>query len=935
MTEPLTLGERLRHQGVARRGFPRLAEPPTVSRPANEQVFLRAKLYPPATTRQLICRPRLHGLLDHALQVPFTLVSAAAGYGKSVAVSQWLESIETPGAWLSLDAGDRDAATFLRYTVAAIRTALPAACQHTEAALDAPHRPPTALLGASLVNDLDAIDAPFVLVLDDYHRLGGESEVHELISRLLCYPPRWVHLVVISRCDPPLSLSRLRAAGQLADLTQQELAFTDAEVHELVERATGRVPEPRLVEDLQRRVEGWGVGLGLIVRAMRGRDDGAELARALRRSERPISEYLLQEVIASQPPAILESMLRLSILDRFCAGLCDAVCGPKAAVGPRDGEGCGFEETLEEAGLFTIRLDEQGVWFRFHPLLRQTLRAELERRVDPTGISALHRRAGVWLADAGLIDEAVTHALAGEDPLLAARIVESHRFIPHPTCPWYFAAKWLPHLPGQLKRERPGLLIAQAWVLYGQCRVAAIGPLLDAIDAVSAKADLDPVMIGELSFFRGHAAFHSVEDNASLSLFETALQHLPKDEGRLCASVQIHYALALQKAGHAAGARRHLRALVSREEISVSQDAARLQTGLGLVHLLEADLFSLQREIELLDRGLWRDAAMPMAHWWCYLAAVVRLLRHDADAAPPLLEPNMERCSSLYRRLAMDSLAIRAVSFQSRGRGRDARASLTAMAELAAHANDPCSHAIAASCHARIALMDGQLGQARERIETLDDAADRGYMFFWFETPRLTECRLLVAEASKRSLKRTLSRLDRYERESRAVHNKLKLIEILTLQATALARQGRTEQALASLREAVDLASPGWVTWPFVELGQPMADLLGGLAATASTTDFVRLAIDGILNPDAPLPIERRKTPDESLTEREHHVLNLLVSRLTDKEIARRLDVSPQTVNSHLKSIYRKLGVSSRRQAANAARALGTSQRPMGGAAYR
>jgi DNA-binding CsgD family transcriptional regulator len=125
------------------------------------------------------------------------------------------------------------------------------------------------------------------------------------------------------------------------------------------------------------------------------------------------------------------------------------------------------------------------------------------------------------------------------------------------------------------------------------------------------------------------------------------------------------------------------------------------------------------------------------------------------------------------------------------------------------------------------------------------------------------------------------------------------------------------------------------VTWPFVELGQPMADLLGGLAAGSSATGFVRLAIDSILNPDAPLPIERRKTPDTSLTEREDHVLNLLVLRLTDKEIARRLDVSPQTVNSHLKSIYRKLGVSSRRQAANAARALGTSQRPMGGAAYR
>ncbi|MCU0503594.1 MAG: hypothetical protein MUC51_17885, partial [Anaerolineae bacterium] len=556
-------------------------------------------------------------------------MAAPAGYGKSLAVAQWISALRTPAAWLSLDVTETELAEFLRYLVAAVRSLHPEACGGTDALLDAPTLPPLPVVSATLVNDLDLIDAPFLIVLDDYHRIGTESDVHAVIERLLRHPPRALRLVIVTRSEPPLDLARLRAAGRLAEVAERDLRFTDHEATALLEQVTGGPVDADTLRGLQDKLEGWAVGLRLVALATRNLEDLRSLPRKLRVGIESVRAYLVQEVIAAQPAPLRDWILQISILDRFCAELCTAVCAPEpqntsAALTVHD-----LLQRLQRSNLFVVSLDDQGRWFRFHHLFQQEVQAQLQRRLDREAITTLHRRASAWFADAGLIDEAIQHALASGDALGAARFVEAHRCAADQTAPWYLSAKWLPYLPEGLKQERPGLLMAQAWLLFGQHRPADIPSLLKALQALGKVAEGEPLLPGEVDFFRGLASYYEVESGLSRDAFAEALTRLPESSGMMRSTACLYYAGALQKAGQADQAVRLLRGLTRQDSDSVSPAMAHAQMGLLAVHLFEADLGGAQREIELAAGLPLQSAAAITRGLFHYLAASVCFHRNE------------------------------------------------------------------------------------------------------------------------------------------------------------------------------------------------------------------------------------------------------------------------------------------------------------------
>lgn len=234
------------------------------SREVIDSVILATRLYRPVLHDALVPRTRLHELIGNGNRDVLTIVSAPPGYGKSTAVSQWADSLAAPCAWLSLDATDSDPASFLHYLIAAVRSCHPDACAGLAARLADVRLPPLSIVSAMLINGLDEIDAPFVLVLDDYHRIAFESAVHELVNRLLAFPPRTLHMVVISRSEPPLTLDRLRAARRLNEIREGDLRFTDQETAALIQKGTGRSVEARVLAALQQQMEGWAAGLQLV-----------------------------------------------------------------------------------------------------------------------------------------------------------------------------------------------------------------------------------------------------------------------------------------------------------------------------------------------------------------------------------------------------------------------------------------------------------------------------------------------------------------------------------------------------------------------------------------------------------------------------------------------------------------------------------------------
>jgi LuxR family maltose regulon positive regulatory protein len=290
-----------------------------------------------------------------------------------------------PGAWLSLDEEDNDLVQFTSYLLAAVCALYPDACPDTQALLQGATLPPLPVLARSLVNELDALDPPFVLVLDDYH-LIHEAAIHELLDALLAHPPRPMHLVLTTRSDPPLSLARRRARSEVTEIRSGELRFTEDETLTFLRQELGGPVDERTVTALLQRVEGWVAGLRLAALSLRQRDSIDLFPARLGGGVPYVTEYLATEILKEQPPAVQAYLLRTSLLDRFCAPLCQAVCLGCADLSTPEGgaalDGQAFLELLARRNLFVIPLDDERTWYRYHHMLRELLQDELRRRLS-------------------------------------------------------------------------------------------------------------------------------------------------------------------------------------------------------------------------------------------------------------------------------------------------------------------------------------------------------------------------------------------------------------------------------------------------------------------------------------------------------------------------------------------------------------------------
>jgi LuxR family maltose regulon positive regulatory protein len=324
-----------------------------------------------------------------------TLISAPAGYGKSVLASQWLETCACPGAWLSLDENDNDLRVFLTYLLEAVQNAFPGATQEARTLLKAANLPPEKVLAHNLLNDLEQAEEPFILVLDDYHRIR-EKAVHDLLTELLRYPSPMLHLALLTRRDPPLPIGPMRAGGRVTEITVEHLRFTLSETTAFLERLLDVAPDENTLSVLEEKVEGWVAGLRLAALSLGRKGERDRIMKGLGEGLQFVQEYLMQEVLSQVPPAFANFLIEASILDRFCAPLCDAVHLSEGQPVEDEAGGQEFIEWLEKTHLFVVPLDETRSWFRYHHLFQELLQNQLEGRYSPEEIAALHSRAGSW-----------------------------------------------------------------------------------------------------------------------------------------------------------------------------------------------------------------------------------------------------------------------------------------------------------------------------------------------------------------------------------------------------------------------------------------------------------------------------------------------------------------------------------------------------------
>ncbi len=904
--------------------------------------ILATKLYIPPPRPKIVPRPRLIERLNEGLSSGrrLTLISASAGFGKTTLVSEWLVGCQRPAAWLSLDEGDNDPIRFLAYLVAALQTLALSKVEGIAAdigkgvlaALQSPQPPPIESILTTLLNEITTVLDHFILVLDDYHMIDSKP-IDETLTFLLKHLPPQMHLVITTREDPHLPLSRLRARGQLTELRAADLRFTPAEATDFLNQVMGLNLSTEDIAALETRTEGWIAGLqlaALAMLAMQAHQDTASFVQSFTGSHHFVLDYLVEEVLQQQPVNIQTFLLRTSILDRMCGPLCDAVLGSPSTAGQET------LEYLERANLFIVPLDNERRWYRYHhlfaELLRQRLNQSLSSDYEEGGVAEYHIRASQWFEDNGLELEAFQHAAAANDVERAERIIEG-KFIPlHFRGAVADILDWLTSLPKTVLDAKPSLGVMYARLSLNIGQRTGIEEKLQAAEAGLQGAEPDDKcrdLIGQIAATRAILALARYQAEAIVTQARLALEYLDSDNPY---RIKVMWALgfAYQLQGDRALARK-----VYTEAIAISQASGNIYytilatSGLGDVQALENQLY-LAAETYRHVLQLHGDDPQPIAGEDHLGLARICYEWNDLDTA----EHHAQQSCQLERQYepVIDRLIISEV-FLARlklARGDVAgAAAILAEAEQSVRQNNFVQRIPdVVAAQVLVLLRQGDLSKAAHLAQT-------------HHLP-ISQARVHLAQGDPSAALALLVPL-RQQMEAKVwVDEQLK---VMVLQAVAFYTLGEKDHAVQLLGEALALAEPGGFIRIFVDEGAPMAQLLREAASQRVMPDYIGKLLAAFEaekrpvlpaspgksedKPDLPpaLPEGHRRSPRpagergdgeplfEPLSERELEVLKLLRSELSGPEIARELMVSLSTIRTHTQNIYAKLGVNNRRAA--------------------
>lgn len=891
--------------------------------------LIQTKLHRPPLPVDLVPRPRLTDPLNSPTLPPLILISAPAGYGKSTLAKCLVEKLDLPVAWLSLDEHDNDLWGFLRYFLAAVRIIFPDALLETQAMLLAARLPPLAAVAKNLINELDQLERSFLLVFDDYHVIESQP-IHDLLNEILLHPPPTLHLVLSTRMDPPLALITLRASSQVIEFRTQDLRFKPDETQRLFHKMLGENLDQAAVNEVDSQAEGWVTGLRLAALAMRHRIGRDSFEGELSLQNRYVTEYLVSEILAKQAATLSECMLKTSILERFCADLCQVVCFPdtdhaqdrrKSA----DFNGTQFIEWLSRSNLFVIALDNQHEWFRYHHLFRDFLQQELAHRLSPDEIAELQVAAGRWFAQSGWIEEALYHLLTAVDTITAIKLVAQHRYSLMNTTQWPRLEGWLSLFPSEVVETSPELWMLKTWLVYHRGQWSELPALLGHLAAIITKDPYQETanrLAGEISSLRSLIAYHAGNADESISHARQALEQLPPEFWIVRVLARMYLGGSYLMSGDKSSGYQAFYGAFEEEKVQNKHFKATLLMTACNFHWITADLQSVIHAAKQCIALCQETDLQEILAYGNYQLGRVRYQQNNLSAAEDLFTSVVARPYQNYGTSYTNSACGLVMTYQALGREVEAREVTEGAIAFLLETGNTTQLPIVLALQAEVALMQGRLPEASQWAEKLDPLPPLTPMF-GFLAGHLTLVKVWLAQntpASQGKAAKLLSQLHEY---FKSTHNTRFLIETLALQALLEQARGDQPAALVTLEKVLRLSQPGGFIRLFVDLGPQMARLLAQMRVESDLHAYVkqiRSAYPGEKRTAASMSQEELLEP---LTNRELEVLALLSQRKTNKEIALQLGITPGTVRQHSHNLYQKLEVSNRREAVTRAFNLG------------
>jgi LuxR family maltose regulon positive regulatory protein len=912
-----------------------------------------------------VSRRRLLDRLETGLRRKLILVSAPAGYGKTTLLSEWHAASQGGTlalAWVLLDEQDNDPVRFWSYVFAAFEKVRPGSSKGAGAMLRGLRRLGAApghdrsgsmqAVLAALVNDLvraqegDVPERPLVLVLDDYHTVQN-PEIHGTLTFLLDYLPAAIHIVILTRADPPLPLARLRARDQLLELRVPDLRFTAEEVNLFLNRAMALDLPAAAVSALDARTQGWAAGLQLAALSLQGLDrkQAQRFIEAFEGSHRHVLTYLTEEVLQRQPPEEQAFLLQTSILPYLTAPLCDVVMGQPGSQA--------MLERLANDNLFTTPLDDEGRWYRYHPLFADTLRTRLQQS-SPDLLPELHRRASAWHQGQGALADAVRHALAAEEPEIAAHLVEGgyKRLVMRGEL--VTLHRWLDALPAGLVETRPRLCLAYAFALaYSGRRESVEAYLQQAERALAATSDTaagDSIR-GEIAACRAVLASVNWAGACSLDLARHALALLPAahSEDELWLRVMILQALAncyrfqgeVREADDV-----YVEALAASRALDSPFLVQAVTNRRGQNQILQGRLRQAAQTFEgalrqAEDRGgelLWFSGELHahLGQIYAEWNELDRALQHVQQGI------DLSRLAENHLAVLEGYLALAGVQAAQR-RAEAASLALDQAQQLAAAAGVPYLSSQVAAQRAWLSMADDSShvlnAQVRQWAETwisqraqetdedqpviLREFEDLIVARFWLRLGQLDEALELLAEI---------------ETAAQEAGRFGALLQTLLLRALIYRQRDEPDQAKEILWRALALGEPEGYMRTFLDMGPPLRSMLSDLRSTPPASAGAS-ASAGITSSRGALsellPYADRllaafagsgwpgSGAKHLLTPRELEILALMAAGASNQEIAVQLVVTSGTVKGHVNHILDKLDVHNRTGAVARARELG------------
>jgi LuxR family transcriptional regulator, maltose regulon positive regulatory protein len=907
------------------------------NKPDHDSAVQQTRLNRPQPPRNLLVRPGLMEILNATLTKELTIVVAPAGFGKTTLVSSWLETMPCPDSgtktdclpstWLSIDKSDIDFYAFLRHFVAALHKIFPEACPDTLKMLQAANKIAKESIQMILTNEIADLPEHFILVLDDFHR-ANSPDINELLAGWIRHWPSPLHLVIISRTQPPLPLAGLKSRDQLSEVRSRDLRFLPQEAADYISMMTKKDPHEKNLSALLDYFEGWVAGLKLLSLSLNNAGADQTYKALVNKNETDITGYLADEVFSQMADPLQRLLMKISILESFTPSLCQSLLDSDEY----DSTVKHFLGNLNSSELFITALDSEEEWYRFHQLLRDMLKQLLVKYFSKDQINILHLRAANWYTENNMAEKALEHAIKTDNGELLAKVAQEIIFRALNDDDRQLLGSVMQQLKEEIISSNPQFMLARAWQKLYKWDIQSVRTLVEQVETI-LEGEKEPspdsdCLYGQLAVLKGFLAFFSNDNQSGVQFCTKALELLPARWIYPRGMAAFYLGLHMQACE---GTERAVDFLQNSYRETVNKEsslALRHLFALSQVYIWEGNLEQAEQYARLL---LNKAGSSNMLILEGYAYALLGLVNYQWN--------KLDQAVLWYKKLFIIS------QFTMITPGRHGYVGLA----LALQAKGSAKKALAVIdelCDIEIELfgqVTGWTESVRMQILTCQDRWSEAEL--WADSyskpfaeaplidhlidPQVCRAKILIARNNHKDYPVVRNIITYYMDIARKTNNNRALAESLALLAMAEKNEGQEKKAWDTLSQSLAIAARGNMVRLYLDLGPQMQRLLRQISVKQKTASFVNDILTAFSNlkvnscffdPDSndriqPGLKETELSLYENLTPREMEVLRLMSEAISLQDISDRLFISYSTAKRHTINIYSKLEVHNRWEA--------------------